>query len=75
MDDKIKKKAILEGIVEMFPAFPAAWKELSGLLDDDDASLRGNHRAWSTILTQTRRECCSLTERCSYIVVATATAR
>jgi len=40
MDDKVKKRAILEGIVEKFPAFPAAWKELSSLLDDDVARLR-----------------------------------
>jgi tetratricopeptide (TPR) repeat protein len=40
MDDKAKKTALLEGIVEKFPAFPAAWKELSSLLEDDDARLR-----------------------------------
>ena len=39
MDDKVKKRAILESIVEKFPAFPAAWKELSSLLDDDNARL------------------------------------
>jgi tetratricopeptide (TPR) repeat protein len=39
MDDQPKKKALLEGIVEKFPAFPAAWKELSSLLEDDDARL------------------------------------
>ena len=40
MDDKVEKRALLEGIVEKFPAFPAAWKELSSLLDDPDARLR-----------------------------------
>ena len=40
MDDKAQKKALLEGIVEKFPAFPVAWKELSSLLEDDDARLR-----------------------------------
>lgn len=39
MDDKGQKRDLLEGIVEKFPAFPAAWKELSSLLDDDDARL------------------------------------
>ncbi|WP_437736377.1 tetratricopeptide repeat protein [Sorangium sp. So ce1335] len=40
MEDKAQKKAILEGIVAKYPAFPAAWKELSRLLDDDDARLQ-----------------------------------
>ena len=40
MDDKAKKTALLEGIVEKFPTFPAAWKELSSLLEDEDARLR-----------------------------------
>jgi len=40
MDDRAKKRALLEGIVEKFPAFPVAWKELSNLLDDDDARLQ-----------------------------------
>jgi hypothetical protein len=40
MNDKAQKRAILEGIVEKFPAFPAAWKELAILLDDDDARLQ-----------------------------------
>jgi tetratricopeptide (TPR) repeat protein len=40
MNDKAQKRAILEGIVEKFPAFPAAWKELALLLDDDDARLQ-----------------------------------
>lgn len=39
MDDKMKKTALLEGIVEAFPAFPAAWEELSSLLEYDDARL------------------------------------
>src|SRR4030095_7700715 len=40
MDDKAEKRALLEGIVEKFPAFPPAWKELSKLLEDEDARLR-----------------------------------
>jgi hypothetical protein len=40
MKDKSEKRALLEGIVEKVPAFPPAWKELSSLLDDDDARLR-----------------------------------
>jgi tetratricopeptide (TPR) repeat protein len=40
MDDRAKKKALLESIVEKFPAFPAAWEQLSGLLDDDEARLQ-----------------------------------
>jgi tetratricopeptide (TPR) repeat protein len=40
MEDKAKKKATLEGIVAKYPAFPVAWKELSNLLDDDDARLQ-----------------------------------
>jgi tetratricopeptide (TPR) repeat protein len=40
MDDKVKKKALLEGIVEKYPAFPPAWKELSSLLEDEDARLQ-----------------------------------
>jgi hypothetical protein len=44
MDDKAEKKAVLEGIVEKFPAFPVAWKELSSLLEDDDARLRAISR-------------------------------
>ena len=40
MDEKAKKTALLEGIVEKFPTFPAAWKELSSLLEDEDARLR-----------------------------------
>jgi tetratricopeptide (TPR) repeat protein len=40
MNDTVEKRALLEDIVEQFPAFPAAWKELSQLLDDDDARLR-----------------------------------
>jgi len=40
VDDKAQKKATLEAIVAKFPAFPAAWKELSSLLEDDDARLR-----------------------------------
>lgn len=40
MDDRAKKRAVLEGIVAKYPAFPAAWKELSSLLDDDDARLQ-----------------------------------
>ena len=39
MDDKVEKRALLEGIVEKFPAFPAAWQQLSSLLDDDAARL------------------------------------
>jgi hypothetical protein len=40
MEDKAEKKAILEAIVEKFPTFPAAWKELSSLLVDADARLK-----------------------------------
>jgi tetratricopeptide (TPR) repeat protein len=40
MDDKSGKRALLEGIVEKFPAFPPAWEELSSLLEDADARLR-----------------------------------
>ena len=40
MEDKAKKKAMLEGIVEQFPAFPPAWKELGILREDDDARLQ-----------------------------------
>jgi tetratricopeptide (TPR) repeat protein len=38
--DSREKRTLLEGIVEKFPAFPAAWKELSSLLEDDNARLR-----------------------------------
>jgi hypothetical protein len=37
--EKAKKKAMLEQIVEKFPSFPVAWKELSNLLDDRAARL------------------------------------
>ena len=40
MDDKVKKKALLEGIVEKYPAFPPAWKELSSLREDEEARLQ-----------------------------------
>jgi hypothetical protein len=40
MDDKAKETALLEGIVEQYPAFPPAWKELSSLLEDEDARLQ-----------------------------------
>jgi len=40
MDDKAEKKALLEGIVEKFPAYPPAWKELSNLREDEDARLQ-----------------------------------
>jgi len=36
-DDLPRKKAILEGIVEKYPEFAPAWKELAALLDDADA--------------------------------------
>jgi hypothetical protein len=36
LDDLPRKKAILEGIVEAYPAFPPAWKELATLLADAD---------------------------------------
>jgi tetratricopeptide (TPR) repeat protein len=39
MEDKAKKKAMLEQIVAKFPSFPVAWKELSNLLDDRAARL------------------------------------
>lgn len=39
MDDRSQKRALLESIVKKFPAFPPAWKALSGLLEDDDARL------------------------------------
>jgi tetratricopeptide (TPR) repeat protein len=44
MEDKVEKKALLEGIVAKFPAFPAAWTELSSLLDDDEARLQAIDR-------------------------------
>jgi len=37
LDDLPRKKAILQGIVEKYPGFPPAWKELASLLDDADA--------------------------------------
>jgi hypothetical protein len=37
LDDLPRKRAILEGIVEAYPAFPPAWKELATLLADADA--------------------------------------
>jgi len=37
LDDLTKKQAILEGIVEQYPAFAPAWKELAALLKDADA--------------------------------------
>jgi tetratricopeptide (TPR) repeat protein len=40
IDDKTKRKALLEGIVEEYPTFPPAWKQLSSLLEDDDARLQ-----------------------------------
>jgi tetratricopeptide (TPR) repeat protein len=40
LDDLPKKKAILEGIVEKYPEFAPAWKELAALLDDADARWR-----------------------------------
>jgi tetratricopeptide (TPR) repeat protein len=40
MEDREKKRAMLEGIVAFEPTFPVAWKELSGLLDDDEARLQ-----------------------------------
>ena len=39
LEDK-DRKALLEGIVEKFPAFPPAWKELSTLREGDDARLQ-----------------------------------
>jgi len=39
MDDKAKT-ALLEGIVEKYPAFPPAWKELCTLRADEDARLQ-----------------------------------
>jgi tetratricopeptide (TPR) repeat protein len=40
LDDLPKKKAILEDIVQQYPAFPPAWKELAPLLEDPDARWR-----------------------------------
>jgi tetratricopeptide (TPR) repeat protein len=40
MDDKTEKTAMLKGIVEKFPAFPAAWEALSSLLEDEDAQVQ-----------------------------------
>jgi hypothetical protein len=37
LDDLPRKKAILQGIVEKYPGFPPAWKELASLLEDADA--------------------------------------
>ena len=39
VEDKAAKRRILEAIVAKSPAFPAAWKELCSLLDDDEARL------------------------------------
>lgn len=44
MEDKAQKRGVLEGIVAKFPEFPAAWKELSNLLPDDEARLRAIDR-------------------------------
>jgi len=44
MDDKAEKQAILEAIVEKHPSLAAAWKDLSVLLDDDDAKARAIDR-------------------------------
>ena len=38
--DPAKKKAILEQMVKQSPKFPAAWKELALLQDDDNAKLK-----------------------------------
>jgi hypothetical protein len=40
LDDRPKKKAILEDIVRRYPAFPPAWKELAPLVEDPDARWR-----------------------------------
>ena len=40
LDDRPKKKAILEDIVQRYPAFPPAWKELAPLVEDPDARWR-----------------------------------
>lgn len=39
MDDAAQKRKAVEGIVEKFPAFAPAWKELAILLDDQGAKL------------------------------------
>jgi len=39
MDEKARK-GLLESIVEKYPAFPPAWKELSTLREDDEARLQ-----------------------------------
>ena len=44
MYDEAEKVALLEAIVETFPEFPPAWKELSSLLEDDDARLEAINR-------------------------------
>lgn len=44
MEDKAKKRALLEGIVEKFPAFPPAWKELSVVLEGEEARLQAIRR-------------------------------
>lgn len=40
LDDAAQKKAVLETMVEAYPAFGPAWKELSVLLDDPGERLR-----------------------------------
>jgi tetratricopeptide (TPR) repeat protein len=39
MDDREQKLSILEQLVQKFPKFPAAWKELALLRKDDDSKL------------------------------------
>jgi tetratricopeptide (TPR) repeat protein len=39
LEDATEKKGVLEAMVAQFPAFPAAWNELSVLLEDDEACL------------------------------------
>ncbi len=39
LDDAAQKKAVLETMVDAYPAFGPAWKELSALLDDPDERL------------------------------------
>ena len=40
LTDRVKKTAVLQGIVQRYPQFPPAWKELAMLLEDPDERLQ-----------------------------------
>jgi tetratricopeptide (TPR) repeat protein len=40
LDDAAKKRGLLQGIVEKYPDFAPAWKELANLLEDQDTRLQ-----------------------------------